>query len=177
MRKSGNAMREKVIIHPVLITKKGEIKSFQIKLPTDVKRIIGIESTVKGIDSLAVSRAIAPSPVSPPDPYSSGSAGGVFQFRMTALAGELRLQSRGPSNLFYNKDVKLSDANVGFGDFSLNSAWRAQAWSHGNKFYEDEVLVDDDSNVLSGTYRDKFGETLGHDFSYRVNVYVWYAIE
>ena len=43
-------MREKVIISPVLITKKGEIKSFQIKLPSDVKTIIGIESTVKGID-------------------------------------------------------------------------------------------------------------------------------
>lgn len=170
-------MKEKVIIYPVLITKKGEIKSFQIKLPSDVKTIIGIESTVKGIDSLAAAKAIAPSPLSLPDPYASGSAGGIFQFQLTPLAGELRIQSRGPSNLFYTKDVKLSDANVGFGDFSLNSAWRSQAWSHGDKFFEDEVLVDDDSNVLSGTYRDKFGETLGHDFSYRVNVYVWYTIE
>ncbi|MBI4929895.1 MAG: hypothetical protein HY841_03970 [Bacteroidetes bacterium] len=188
-------MKEKVIIHTVPVTKKGEINSFQIKLPSDAKKIIGIESTVKGIEGLAGAPAgravvtpgfplpgsaiaIAGVPFAGIDPPFAAVApsGGLF-FRHTPIAGELRLQSHGPSNLFYSTDVKLTDANAGYGDFSQTGFWRPQVFTHGEKFLEDLVLVDDNSYVLSGTYRDRFGEERGHDFNYRVNVYVWYAIE
>jgi hypothetical protein len=39
-------VREKVVVAELHITKKGEIKHFQIKLPRDAVRIIGIETTV-----------------------------------------------------------------------------------------------------------------------------------
>jgi hypothetical protein len=39
-------VREKVVVATLRITKKGEIKYFQLKLPRDTKRIIGIETSV-----------------------------------------------------------------------------------------------------------------------------------
>ena len=36
-------MQEKVVITPIMITKAGQIKHFQIKLPKTTKRIIGVE--------------------------------------------------------------------------------------------------------------------------------------
>ena len=42
--------RARLIIKEVQITKQGEIKNFQIKLPKNVKRIIAIETDVR-IDS------------------------------------------------------------------------------------------------------------------------------
>lgn len=178
-------MREKVFIHPVYITRKSEINSFQIKLPMDAVKIIGIESTVKGIEAFGAPPARGAAPPmggmmpeggAPFGAAAAAPAGGLF-FRQTPIAGELRLQAHGPSNLFYATDVKLSDANVGYGDFSQTRFWRPQQFTHESRFLEDYVLVDDKSYVLSGTYRDKFGEERGHDFNYRVNVYVWYEIE
>jgi hypothetical protein len=39
-------VREKVVVAQLRITKKGEIKHFQLKLPRDTVRIIGIETAV-----------------------------------------------------------------------------------------------------------------------------------
>jgi hypothetical protein len=39
-------VREKVVVAELRITKKGEIKHFQLKLPRDTVRIIGIETAV-----------------------------------------------------------------------------------------------------------------------------------
>jgi hypothetical protein len=39
-------VREKVVVAQLRITKKGEIKHFQLKLPRDAVRIIGIETAV-----------------------------------------------------------------------------------------------------------------------------------
>jgi len=188
-------VKEKVIIHTVQVTKKGEINSFQIKLPMDAKKIIGIESTVKGIEGFVGAPAgrnmVMPGIILPGSamgmagmpfgkidaPFAAAAPSGGLFFRQTPIAGELRLQSQGPSNIFYSTDVKLTDANVGFGDFSETPFWKPQVFTHGEKFMEDIVGVDDNSYVLSGTYRDRFGEERGHDFNYRVNVYVWYDIE
>ena len=39
--------RARVIIKEVKVTKQGEIKNFQIKLPKNVKRIIAVETDVR----------------------------------------------------------------------------------------------------------------------------------
>jgi hypothetical protein len=39
-------VKEKVVVAQLRITKKGEIKHFQLKLPRDTVRIIGIETAV-----------------------------------------------------------------------------------------------------------------------------------
>lgn len=40
-------MSEQVIITQIKITKSGQIKHFQVKLPKDTKRIIGIETSYR----------------------------------------------------------------------------------------------------------------------------------
>ena len=61
--------RARLIIKEVKITKQGEIKNFQIKLPKNVKRIIAIETDVR-IDSRIEGAGSVDHP-------SDGTSGGV----------------------------------------------------------------------------------------------------
>lgn len=155
-------MKEKVTIQQVQISKRGEIKTFQVKLPTDAKKIIGIETTVKGIDVFE-------------EIFFDFHASPIFFFRRNYIAGEFRLQGCEGSNMFYVKDVMVNDANLGFGDFAQGFYMREKAWTHGYNRFEEEVLVDENCPVLFGTFKDRFGEIWGGDISYQVNVYVWYS--
>jgi hypothetical protein len=40
-------MKQKVIVTQLTITTKGQVKYFQIRIPKDVKQIIGIETSVR----------------------------------------------------------------------------------------------------------------------------------
>ena len=51
-------MRQKVIVGQIKITKAGEVKHFQLKIPKDAKQIIGIETGVRLIK--ATQTGIAP---------------------------------------------------------------------------------------------------------------------
>lgn len=165
-------MKEKVFIYPLAISRKGEIKSFQIKLPADAKRIIGIETTVKGLDVLitgggggdgfAAFFAVAPH---------------HFQFLPTYLAGYLRLQSCESANIFYAGDVWLTDNNLGYGNYSQTNFFRHCAWTHGYRREEDVVSVSEPCSIIQGTYTDQAGERLNTDARYTVNVYLWYWAE
>lgn len=55
--------RARLLIKEVKVTKQGEIKNFQIKLPKNVKRIIAIETDVR-IDS-PVSEFLSADEISP----------------------------------------------------------------------------------------------------------------
>lgn len=163
-------MKPKVIIQPLNIIRKGEIKSFQVKMPSDAKRITGIVCDVKGLDILLAVEVSAGGGVS--DGFPSG-----INLRMqdTISAGELKLQSCESANIFYAKEVKMSDNNLGYGDFSLTDDW--WGFPYGYQWEPDEVMVEENCPVINGTYRDLLGSRLGNDLAYQVNLYLWYSTE
>lgn len=155
-------LAEKVIIHQILISKAGQLKTFQLRMPSDAKFIIGIEATVKGFDI---------------DDGPDGETVFRFTIRPVAVAGELRLQNLGSANLFYSGEVKLSDRNLGFGDASQAEVWARKAWTHDYRREEDPVFIQESCPVIQGNYRDKIGEASHSDYEYTVTVYLWYATE
>lgn len=191
-------MKEKVIIQQLALTRKGELKAFQVKLPFDAKRIIGFETNVTDLNYSDVSSATGG--VTPPSPGGTGGTGGtggvggvggtgttvpppgliaagISSFQRSLTVGELRMQSCGKSNLFYSTDVTFIDRSIGLGDFSQSNFWINQIWTHGHKREEDVVSVDECCPILLGTYRDKLGEALNIDTPYKINVYLWYSTE
>lgn len=157
-------MREKVVIEKISVSRRGEIKAFQIKLPPDAKWIIGFEATPLDIDVFD-------------SPFDFGPVEFYF-FKRSHFLGEARLQSCGKANLFYSADIFLNDRNLGYGDFSqVPATWHARAWSTGYQREEDKVYVGEGCPVIRGYYKDRRGEILDSDLTYSVNLYLWYATE
>ena len=101
----------------------------------------------------------------------------LIPFRHNTLVGELKLQSCEEANIFYATHLQ-TDENLGAGDFSQNRFWKASAFTHqSSKCEEDIVIVDGDSTIIQGIYKDRIGEMNKTDVEYMVNVYVWVEIE
>lgn len=158
-------MKEQVIITKVSITRQGQRKHFQIKLPKNTKFIVGIEYGGRLI-SKSAAMIIKPLPASE----------SRTPFKRNQLIGELKLQSCEESNWFFSVDVVSSDANLGLADFS-QSGFPVNDFTHGNKRTEEIVKVDAESTIIQGWYLDAVGKSLKADISYEVNVYVWINVE
>jgi hypothetical protein len=117
---------ENVTVHTIPITKKGEWKYFQVRLPKDAKKIIGIETGLIITDELPADTEVASDIVvmqrsslisidpgliaEPPKNFEDGKRFGIERNR---LMGELKLQSLDTANIFYTKDIVEEDRNIG----------------------------------------------------------------
>lgn len=175
-------IREQVVITPVNITKAGQVKHFQVKLPKNAKRIIGIEL---GWRLLSRGEILIPrdgGKYAPAMEAYSGSS--VIEgsdrtsglFKRNKLIGEVKLQSCEEANIFYAGDLQ-SDENIAMGDFSQNPFWRPSAFTHETNSFEERVIVDGESTMIQGIYKDRLGEQSKTDYNYLANVYVWIEIE
>lgn len=153
-------MREKVVITALVINKVGHVKHFQIKLPKTAKRIIGIELGGRLITD--TKNLTAPRPTENPT-----------AFKRNTLLGELKLQSCENANVFYAGHLQ-SDNNIGYGDFSENQFWKVKPFTHQTMTFEETVIVNAESTIIQGVYKDRIGEQYETDVNYVVNVYLWY---
>lgn len=158
--------REKVIVKELRINKRGQRQFFEVKIPRDCNRIIGFETSVKGVDLFN---------------FHHHFFFDLFYFQPIYPAGELKIQSCGSSNQCYKTEVVLSDINLGYGDFSIpffdiihDYPWKHSQWTHSRKREEDEISVNEDCPVLYGNYKDIIGEIWNGDIPYQVSIYVWY---
>jgi hypothetical protein len=175
-------MREEVIIQPIGITKKKEQSFFQVKLPRDTHKIIGIETGLYVESELPVFA-----------PYIQGDANMIRQNR---LMGTLQLQASGKPNLFYAKEIFDKDINLGVNELKIvpdvierrliepqlrkgedvpndgNNFSDFTIWSHGTKREEDPVNVCG-CHIINGQFKDAVGEYYKIDIQYRVTLYIW----
>jgi hypothetical protein len=198
-------MKQRVIIKKVPISLMGELRQFQIKIPRNAARIIGIETGIiemglgsvyvqpgggKGVPAPVKQEKAAPqkqaaqaqtqqsAPAYQPQPIQEGNLFfRTMTFRPAQLIGELKLQSLEEANIFYATDIYEHDLNFIFADFSITRQFIAQAWTHGRERIEDIVKVDRVTTILQGIYKDRLGERQKQDTRYSVNVYVWYEIK
>lgn len=183
--------KEQVIITPLRITKALQNKHFQVKLPKTAKKIIGIElggfwmgkRGDGGVIFIGSSGGFSPYALSEvkfdaPSRISIGRDGGkgVQFFRRNILIGELKLQSCEEANIFYAGHLQM-DNNLSQGDFTQNPFWTPQPFTHETKAFEEHIIVDADSTVISGLYRDRLGEISKAQVDYLVNLYVWIEVQ
>lgn len=175
-------IREHVVITPIRITKSGQVKHFQVKLPKNTKRIIGIElggrwlTDTKTDGGVVLQPKAAVSEVYVKEQFVRETESRTQFFKRNTLIGELKLQSCEEANIFYAGDLQL-DNNIGLGDFSQSAYWRPAPFSHQSQTFEEVVIVDGESTMIQGVYKDRFGAILKTPANYLVNVYVWTEIE
>ncbi len=183
--------KQRCRVQIISISRKGEVKHFQVKVPENAKVITGIETAVrmKGIQNFGVLPVVPNVPnanggfplvspfvgVSPPNPF--GAIGNdAVQFR-SSLVGELKLQSYEEANVFYATNVTDPSANENLDRIQTPSEIIENVWTHGYKRELEEVLIYGNTTVLAGLYRDKLGAMQNRDASYDVFLYVWYKLK
>lgn len=100
----------------------------------------------------------------------------LFPVKRNEFIGDLKLQSCEEANIFYSEHVQ-SDARIGEGDYSEKGLWKPAVFSHQTKSEEDIVVVDGNSTILQGHFKDKIGELNQQNWEYVISVYVWVEIQ
>jgi hypothetical protein len=156
-------MREKVIIKSFLIDKPKQTKIFEVRIPRELERIIGIELGFSLVEGIL------------PEPTSDGTVGthGLFSIGIArnVCVGELRLQNVSKANLFYAGELKI-DRNIDKGDFS-SQFFPPKIYTHQIHSFETEVKLTAKNRVIRGIYRDKLSDHISEAFKYKVSVYIW----
>lgn len=168
-------MKEKVILTAFAITQPGQIKHFQVKIPRDAKRIIGIEASASRTEPVQTTGGISGGG----GPAGGGGTGGTgfanpfgLLLNQDTLLGEFRLQSCGSANIFYAGTLFLGDNNEGQGYFSSIPQFTPKEFTHSPKRTEDKVNEDGSATLLKGIYRDGQSAAAG-GYTYTVKIYVW----
>jgi hypothetical protein len=149
--------KESVIIEQLTIDRIWKKMFFQIMLPKDTRRIIGLEFGVMEKDGQLQN--------APTYPYN------YLQIVPNKVIGRITLQVAGKENLFCQHDV-VEDRNIWFGEKGGAATGHPELWSHARKKEELTVLVEENT-VVEGIYQDRWGLGEYAWLSYKLNVYVW----
>src|SRR5213079_837314 len=126
-------------------------KLFQIKVPMDAIKIIGIET---GVQLIVRGIPLVPAP-------SSSSASIVEQL---SVYGCLTLQSCEKPNVFYSSIIKDELINE---DYSIpHSGLETGLRNMYEKKIQEDILIDSGTTVINGFYQDYLGESLLSDAHY-----------
>lgn len=165
-------IREEVIVHTEKIERQGQTKYFQVALPRDTGRIIGIEcsaireasgATSSGMLFLFGTAALV-DPVADIDP--------LFHIKVAETIGRLTLYSPDTADVFFQEDVRQKDISSGYADFSQYPAVFGQ-WSHNSKRYETGISVKNCSALIEGHFKDTWGALYNYHVIYYLNIYIW----
>ena len=173
-------MKEQVIIQAISITRRSQQNFFQVKLPRDTGKIIGIESGLIIQDS-------------PPYAFSTLLANTGITERNN-LMGVMQLKANGRPDIFYANEIFERDLNIGAGELRVfsndqpnerrllllrprippdgNSFGFSPSCTHGTKREEDPLNICG-CTVINGYFKDSIGDIMGYDLSYKVMLYIW----
>lgn len=152
---------EQVISERILITQKGTVRHFQLRVPRSASRLIGVECGVQMNTVLPVLQQAAGFKES-------------IRFYPTRNMGELALQNVGKGNLFYSVPVIEQDAHTGYGDYSYQGGFAPKCYTHGGKREPIEVDVPRETAIIMAIYRDILGTQLNTNLQYWLLVHLWF---
>ncbi len=193
---------ERVTAHIISIKRKGEWNYFQVRLPKDAKKIIGIETGLKIPDeAFAITEQGNNS-----SELMERRSGAVTSFLFVGntpapiqrfvinrnrLMGDLKLQSLDDANIFYAKEIWADDKNINSDAITINNvqppaylttlrrvdppgtSMPKYLWRYGSKMEEDGILLCRNP-VITGVYKDAIGKAYDTNFNYKVFLYIWH---
>lgn len=162
-------MEKRVIIETFVIDKPSQVQIFEVIIPRDVERIVGVEL---GFNLLEGDLSEGSG--------SGGSGGGgawdiPILIKRNVCAGELRLQSFSKANLFYAGEISL-DRNIDNGDFT-SQFFPPKVYTHLSKAEEVKIKLTSRNRMIRGIYRDKLSASITGAYKYQVKLYLWTSIK
>ena len=147
--------RVRQITSEILINKAGAWHHFQIKLPKNTVRVVGIDNDVflKPLKDRA-----------PGNSYNGWEKYNVL--------GKLNLQSMEKINIFYTDWIR---ASVFYEDIKNQTAYKINPFRKHirGKTQPKKLDIPVESNTINALYKDTVGKQLKKDFSYKVKIMLW----
>jgi len=154
-------MIQEAITQKLLIERMGEKQHFQITLPRDTRRIIGLEYGTLEKDGNSVPSAI-------PVPAISD----YFKVSPSKVIGRLSLRSSGAEGFFYQADL-TEDRNANLHEVPIGVLWQPRAWTHGRKWEEISFNISTHIRLIEGLFEDSYGIGEYNNFTYQLGLYLW----
>ncbi len=181
--------RARLIIKEVQVTRQGEIKNFQIKLPKNVRQIVAIETDVR-LDHVGEGATgdIRPAPKLEAAPAIAGKESAVgsdggrglpylsWTQQQNPVMGKLKLKSMERTYIFYEEWLHFILFNGGVPDMSMGMLERSPISLNKNRTPK-KVDVPVETTIVNGIYADTIGKFLKKDIAYTVKVFVWVETE
>lgn len=154
-------MIQEVIVQRLAIERIGEKHHFQIALPRDTKRIIGLEYGTLEKDGVLL-------PGGPPVPGISE----YFRVARSKIIGRLSMKYPGPEGTFYQGDL-TEDRNSSLHERIAGVLWQPKSWTHGRKREEINFSINSRIRFIEGLFEDSYGASEYADLYYQLNIYLW----
>ena len=158
-------MIQDVKIQRLHIRKQGERHYFQMNIPRQAERIVGIELGGFFRTIMTV--------------RSSQKSDYLLSVHRNRVCGEMQLQITGRAGFCFTGQLVQEDVNDRFTVMSpyeakvLPMLWNSTSFSSGGRKELDEVLIVNEK-VIYGCYKDVVGKAEMKDHEYTVLVYVWF---
>jgi hypothetical protein len=152
---------QEVITHRLLIERMGERRHFQISLPRDTSRIIGVEYGTLEKDGVIL-------PGGGPVPAISD----YFKVKASKIIGRLTLKTTSAEGLFFQGDL-VEDRNSTLHEIVAGVAWQPKPWTHGSKREETSFLINTPMRFVDGMFEDRYGIGEYQILTYQLGLFLW----
>ena len=177
--------RARLIVEEVVIQKQGEVNFFQIRLPKNAIRILGIETDVLMESALETDASSTGSGShggaggTMPDGTVGGTAPDVnrhpslkWTSNSNPVVGKLKLQSMDRNNIFFETWIPFVFLNASLPDMSYGLFPRSP-YSLIVPSKPKPIGIPCSNSVINGLFTDAIGSAKNADIRYRVKVFVW----
>ena len=174
--------RQRIIVTEVKITKAGQLKNFQIKMPKNAIAIVGVATDLRVDGKLREGVFDILTPVVFPakdiltiklaEASIKGGNSIEWDIRQNPLAGKIKLQSLEKANIFYSDQVWAVQFNDGIGAVT-DDLYAVDAFAVLQKKEPRKVNVPANTTIINGLYKDLAGASIKRDIAYTIKVLLW----
>lgn len=173
--------RARLIVKQITIQKRGEVNFFQIRLPKNVVRIIGIETDVFMLSAIETDSSGATHGGGSGGVRPDGTTGAIevnrrpfLQWRVTSnpIVGKLKLQSMDRHNIFFESWLSFVFLNASMPDMSFG-IFPKSPYSLNTKSELRTTGIPCSNDVIHGFFTDNIGVRRNTDTRYVVKIFVW----
>lgn len=174
--------RSRLIVKDVVIQKQGEISFFQIRLPKNARRILGIETDVFMESVLEADTSSTGSGSHGGGINPDGTVGSPIEVnrrpflkwssKSNPVIGKLKLQSMDRNNIFFETWVPFVFLNSSLPDMSFG-LFPKSPYSLIVRSKPKPIGIPCSNAIINGLFTDDIGSRKNIDMKYRVKVFVW----
>jgi hypothetical protein len=169
-------MRARVIIKEITIRKQGEVQFFQIRLPKNATRIIGVDTDVFLLSALEpqADGNIRPDKGNGVPPSTEVNRRPFLQWtvKSSPAIGKLKLQTMDRHSIFFDTWLSFIYLNSAMPDMRFGLYPRSP-YSLMVNSNPKPVSIPVSNTTINGLFTDAIGQRRKSDTNYRVKVFLW----
>jgi hypothetical protein len=163
-------MTEQAIVHRIAITQIGQRVSFQVRLPKDTRRLIGLEYDARKISGNAYVSFFIVDEGGEENPLFGAQGDLSFKPNPNKLIGRLSLRNSFCEGLFYQGDL-VEDNNTEQYERIALQAYVPKPWMHSTR--REEIGINVNPGLIQGFFEDSYGVNSHTELEYELTLYFW----